>query len=114
MISIEVIRTPNGEVIEFTAHGHAGYDDWGQDIVCAAVSALTLSAVNGLMAHAQLQPDVRADEKTGLLHCRLHPDMLRGEAGIKAQAILETMVTGLEEIAKLYSDHIEVKEVVRT
>lgn len=113
MVSIEVVRTPTGEVIEFVAHGHAGFDDWGKDIVCAAVSALTFAAVNGLIVHAQLQPDLRADEKSGFFCCRLHPDMLRGEAGIKAQAILETMVTGLEEIAKLYSDHVEVKEVVR-
>lgn len=114
MISIEVIRASTGEVIEFKAHGHAEYDDWGQDIVCAAVSALTFAAVNGLIAHAELQPDIEADENSGLLNCRLHPDMLQGEAGIKAQAILETMITGLEEMAKLYSDHIEVKEVVRT
>lgn len=114
MVSIEVIRASTGEVIEFKAHGHAGYDDWGQDIVCAAVSVLTQAAANGLIAHAKLNPDLQIDEKSGLLSCRLHPDTLQGEAGIKAQAILETMVTGLIEIAKVYSDHIEVKEVVRT
>lgn len=114
MVVVEVIRASGGEVTEFQAQGHAGYDDRGQDIVCAAVSALTQATANGLICHAKVDPEIHVNDDTGFLHCRIDPEKLRGEAGLKAQAILETMVTGLIEMAKIYSDHIEVKEVVRS
>lgn len=114
MVSVEVIRASTGEIIEFKAHGHAGYENRGRDIVCAAVSVLTQATANGLTYHAKVNPEIHVDEKSGFLSCRLDPEMLQGEAAIKAQAILETMVTGLVETAKDYSDYIEVKEVVRS
>ena len=48
MIRINIIKKDN--VIEsITFKGHANYDDYGQDIVCAAVSATYLCTVNGIL-----------------------------------------------------------------
>ena len=33
-----------------TISGHANYDDYGKDIVCAAVSATVITTVNGILS----------------------------------------------------------------
>ena len=48
MVSIEIQRNSDGQVIGCHLSGHAGYDEHGFDIVCAAVSALTATAMLGL------------------------------------------------------------------
>lgn len=37
----------DGKPIGFDAHGHTGYAECGEDIVCAAVSAITADRRNG-------------------------------------------------------------------
>lgn len=44
-------------------HGHAGYASAGQDIVCAAVSALTLTLIEGLKHVAQME--IKSRESPG-------------------------------------------------
>ena len=34
---------------EITVSGHANYDDYGKDIVCASVSSLVISTVNAIL-----------------------------------------------------------------
>ena len=38
----------DGKPIGFDAHGHTGYAECGEDIVCAAVSAITQTAAMGV------------------------------------------------------------------
>ena len=62
----------SGQVTSFLCAGHAAYADEGQDIVCAAVSALTETCVNALERVAHVKPAVRVGprppwpERTGL------------------------------------------------
>ena len=44
MITITV-KKRNGNYLEFVSKGHAGYAEEGQDIVCAAVSVLVITAM---------------------------------------------------------------------
>ena len=53
MVSIGIQRNSDGQVIGCHLSGHAGYDEHGFDIVCAAVSALTATAMLGLTQIAQ-------------------------------------------------------------
>ncbi len=48
MITVIVYQRSDGEYIGFETSGHAGYADEGYDIICAAVSALTVNAVNSV------------------------------------------------------------------
>ena len=63
---------------------HAGFAPEGQDIVCSAVSTLTMVAINGLEEH--LQCEIAYEIKDGYLQVELKqtPDDL-------TQAILATM-----------------------
>ena len=64
MITIKV-RKKNGSYVEFISKGHAGYAEAGQDIVCAAVSALIITTVNSLEKFTDDKFDVQ--EKDGFI-----------------------------------------------
>lgn len=112
MVRVEIIRTAKGDVAGFHARGHAGFARRGSDIVCAAVSVLTHTAIIALPRHAGVTPQVTADDESGDLSCFL-PEGLDAEQAERAQIILESMVTGLREVAREYGKHVRVKEVVR-
>ena len=47
MIQVQTVKE-NGHYKKFIICGHADYADEGEDIVCAAVSALVINAVNSI------------------------------------------------------------------
>ena len=47
MINVK-IEKENAKYKKVTILGHAMYDDYGKDIVCAAVSSITTTTVNGI------------------------------------------------------------------
>lgn len=86
---------------QFELSGHAGFAEEGQDIVCAGVSALSISAVNGLDHFLPVAPSVQ--ERDGYLSCRL---VEASEQDLeKAQWILQTMLLGIEQIQKAYGQN---------
>ena len=50
MIKIEVI-SKNDIVSSVSINGHSNYDEFGRDIVCASVSAIATTTVNGIFEH---------------------------------------------------------------
>lgn len=44
-------------LVSIKVEGHANYDEHGKDIVCSAVSAITQTALLGLLAIAESYPD---------------------------------------------------------
>ena len=48
MIEVTVYKTMRHEYAGFDMSGHAGYDDIGKDIVCAAVSVLVINTLNSI------------------------------------------------------------------
>ena len=49
MIRIHVVEN-NNYIKQITLKGHANYEEYGKDIVCAAVSATYLCTVNGILS----------------------------------------------------------------
>ena len=114
MVKVKLYRRPEpGRLDGFEAPGHSGYAERGSDIVCAAVSALTTVTVLGLQARLGLDPVVEVDDESGWLLCRLDPEEVEPGLWQRAQDLLETMALGLHEIARDYSDYIDVEEVAR-
>ena len=91
-----------GQVTGFLCAGHAAYADEGQDIVCAAVSALTETCVNALERVAHVKPAVRVGP--GFLAARLPEDALNQDA----KTLLNGMTVGLRDIAAQYPDHFRL------
>lgn len=87
--------------------GHAGFDIYGKDIVCAAVSVLAQTAAMGLERY--LPGLAECDVGPGKLVCRL-PDNLTPEQADKAQLILGTMELGLEATAAGYGKYLRLRK----
>ena len=106
MTTVTVFRRPDGSLSGFDCRGHSGYADAGEDIVCAAVSALTQGTLNGLLNVLKAPVDYRIDEKDGILTASLG-DVPEGKrAG--AQLLLETLASALQMIEADYARFIRV------
>ena len=95
MVSIGIQRNKDNQVIGCHMSGHAGYDEHGYDIVCAAVSVLSATAMLGLTKIAKQNGEFSNSEG----QCDM---VLSGEITRSGQDILNTMLLGLEEISKQY------------
>lgn len=91
----------------FEATEHAGYAHEGSDIVCSAVSALTITAVNGMTEYLKLPVGVESGD--GYLYCELGADVSEADWQ-RAEILLETMILGLKAIARDYGDYLSTTE----
>lgn len=103
MIAVKIFRDQTGSVTGYSVSGHANTAPHGQDIVCAGVAALAQTAVLGIERH--LGRNLKIKVASGDLKAELTeaPDAL-------TDAVLESMILGLTEIAKLYPQNIRISE----
>jgi len=87
----------------FRAQGHAGNAPQGENIVCAAVSAILQTAYLGLTEVASLQPQWRADEETALMECIIHENT-------QADIILRTARVGIAAIARQHPHIVKLSK----
>ncbi len=99
------VYSKNGALVGFEAAGHTGYAEHGEDIVCAAVSAITQTAVIGIKELVKA-PCALEVMDGGL--CLMLDRSVRGEQLKKAELILETMLMGLRSIENDYSDYLKL------
>ena len=108
MTTITVYTSADGAVRGFLASGHAGGKKIrGYDLVCCAVSALTQTGVNALEAVAKVTPVVAV--RDGYLRCEL-PQAIDAGRMEKAQIVLQTVMTGLTDIQKIYPNLIRIQQ----
>lgn len=103
-----VFTVKKGRIISLICQGHSGYAEAGQDIVCAAVSAVLQSAALGIMQVAKVKVQYRTDERTGLLSLNV-PDNLAPEVAHDVEVILRTALAGVRDIAAGYSQYVKVE-----
>ena len=100
MITIRTERK-NGHIVGYTVTGHAEYDEHGRDIICAAVSAITLTAAVGLQAYANAEGVYETE--AGRLKVQLSEDGTE-----QTDSILETMVLGLREVERQAPEYVKL------
>jgi len=104
MVTVTIEEDSQGRLSSFVATGHAGWADKGNDVVCAAVSALLQAAWLGLTEVAKVKVDGARSE--GELRLRW-PEEVRDRADVKA--IVETAQRSIETIALQYPDHVQTE-----
>lgn len=104
MVKVKIFRNAADEIIGFNAAGHAGYDKVGKDIVCASISTLLVSAVNGIY-YLELEPEVNKED--GWLGCVLKND-IPPEKMSHLQTIFAVMLIGLLQIEHDYAKKLKV------
>ncbi len=97
------IKNKNGKVYEIVVKGHAGYDDYGKDIVCAAVSTMMITTVNNIIC---LDDSINYVEDAGLLKVSV-----KEETEIN-QKLLSNVIMMLEELKDQYPKNIEIRNEV--
>lgn len=97
----------SGRIAGFVSSGHAeSSEDGTYDLVCSAVSALTITAANALEAVAGVVP--RTEMEDGYLACFL-PGDIDPKQSEKAEIIFETILTGLKNIEETYPEFTRVE-----
>lgn len=103
---VEVTVLMNGkDWVGFKAEGHAGYAPEGEDIYCAGVSAITQTALLGLMKHLSRKPIYEINK--GWIQCSL-PEDCSPEDHEKANIILSSMEEGLRSLQEAYPQYLRV------
>jgi uncharacterized protein YsxB (DUF464 family) len=92
-----------GAIVRLTVSGHAGFADHGSDIVCAAASALVQSAAHGVVTFCGSARASTHDNPDGDYVL----EVPRG-GNARAQAVLESTVSGLRAIARRHPSHLAV------
>ncbi|WP_395318343.1 ribosomal-processing cysteine protease Prp [Fructilactobacillus frigidiflavus] len=97
----------NQLITGFTLSGHADSGEFGHDIVCAAVSALSISTVNGLIQVAEIDPLINQDnENGGYLSVTIKDADVDN---LQVQTLLLCFENGMRDIAKQYDKYIKIK-----
>ena len=80
--------------------GHANYDDYGKDIVCASVSSIVITTINAII---EFDPEsiYYEDLNNRILIKKLKDDDITNK-------IINNMIELLEELEKSYKDNIKI------
>ncbi|MCL6637988.1 MAG: ribosomal-processing cysteine protease Prp [Alicyclobacillus sp.] len=102
MIVVDVVER-HGRICRFSVSGHAGYERRGRDVVCAAVSALVLNAVNSCEHLLGVVLPTQDDGE------RLTCDVPAHAQSAEVDLLMRSMVFGLEQTATAHPRHVRVQ-----
>ena len=100
--------TEDDRITGFSVSGHSGYAEAGQDIVCAAISAVVTLAEATINDVCGAKAKVRVKEEDARVTLTLPASCDEEET---VQAVLAGMMVTLCNLRDDYPDYIEVMEV---
>lgn len=80
--------------------GHANYDDFGKDIVCAAVSSIVITSVEGISLFDQEALNVTSNEEKTVIDIIKHSPVI--------DKLIINMLNCLQEIEYKYPKNIKI------
>ena len=105
MTTVTIYKSSSGSYTGLCVNGHAGYAEAGSDIVCAAVSALTINTVNSIDKFTNDDVTVRQDEEQVVIEAGF-----TGRDGVlspESTLLLQSYEMGVVELAGQY-DEVQV------
>ena len=99
MIKVSVTKKTQ-QIQEVSIQGHAMYDDFGKDIVCAAVSSCVITTVNGILEIDKDWILAKQDSKGVLIQVQNSSDV--------CQTLLANMISLLEELHDQYPKNLKI------
>lgn|SRR5574344_1683026 len=103
------ISKKNDYIISVECKNHAGFADYGKDIVCAGISCITQTAVLGIKKLTKVGNNYVVDENSGYLKLELLDIEKDSSSFHDAQVILNTMLCGLEDMQKQYPKFVKLE-----
>ena len=83
-----------------TISGHANYDEYGKDIVCAAVSSTVITTVNGILSIDNSAIEVSESENVEIKILK-HSNVV--------DKLISNMINLLTELQNDYKDNIDIR-----
>lgn len=109
MINVTLFEKSNF-LIGFELSGHAGYAEYGNDIVCAAISVLAINTVNSIDAFTDDLFDYTVGEEDGLLNFKLISNNISEKSELLLNAFKLGILSIQQQYGKTYID-IKIEEV---
>lgn len=100
MIKVEV-KAFNLTIDEVSIKGHAMYDDYGKDIVCAACSSIVTTTINGILKLDKNSLEYKQDKEGLIIKVINTNDTIN--------TLLYNMVDLLKELESDYPTNISIK-----
>ena len=94
MIKVEVTKK------DISVIGHAMYDDYGKDIVCAAVSSIVMTSVEGIASINKEAIDIKQSDNI--------LDIIINSDDEITNKLINNMLNLLNELAKKYPKNIKI------
>ena len=100
MIKVNILVDKNIKEIKIT--GHAGYDEYGKDIVCSSASSIVITSVNAIITFDEGYIDYFEETDKFTIKVKKYDDVL--------DKLLTNMLNMLKELEKDYPKYIKIKE----
>lgn len=101
MIAVQ-LWTADCHTVGFRISGHAGYEDSGKDIVCAAVTSAMQLVANGITEILHYQPLLEVEENAVTLQTQ------KGCCDQAVLAMLDSLRLQLEILAEQYPEFVQI------
>lgn len=99
MIKVEIIRN-NNNIKKISILGHAMYDEYGKDIVCASVSTLVISTVNNILSINNKTIKVEQNDAKIIIEYILKDNII--------DILINNMISNLNTLANNYPKNIKI------
>ena len=107
----------NGFYYGFEEKGHTGYGEAGDDVLCAALSAMTMLIINSIEVSYASRVDYTIDENTTDIKLIAKSALPKYEADEKKQYAVSGLIQAyffqLMDLVEEYYEFLDVKEVER-
>ena len=116
MTTITFYKT-NGYYYGFEEQGHTGYGESGEDILCSALSSMTMLIINAIEVSYDCVVDYTIDEKTTDIRVIVKSALPEYEKDEKKQYAVSGLIQAyffqLMDLIEDYYEYLDVKEVER-
>ena len=107
----------DGVYYGFEERGHTGYGESGDDVLCAALSSMTMLLINAIEVSYACDVDYKIDEKTTDIKVIAKSALPKYEKDEKKQYAVSGLIQAyffqLMDLVEEYYEFLDVKEIER-
>ena len=107
----------NGFYYGFEEQGHTGYGEAGDDVLCAALSSMTMFLINAIEVSYACDVDYKIDEKSTDIRVIAKSALPKYEKDEKKQFAVSGLIQAyffqLMDLVEEYYEFLDVKEIER-
>ena len=97
-----LISVKDNNIKKINIKGHAGYDDYGKDIVCSSVSSITITTINAILMFNKnyISYNERKDDF----------EIVVNQNNDITNKLIQNMINLLTELSQDYPKNIKIEE----